>query len=107
MRGLPPAAGPKILSFEEREKNRRARRVQGHYCAGELEARQNGTYVEPPLGDHLVTEGFTKRPPNGRMRGLDGRFVRDPVPNHKRVPPIVPHNKGKTFNKKTRTYVPR
>lgn len=37
MASLPPAAGPKALPFEEREKNRRARKVQGDYSQAQLD----------------------------------------------------------------------
>ena len=44
--------------------------------------------------DHYRTE-------DGRLHHKDtGRYVKDPVPQHRRIKPVVPWNKGKKMKKK-------
>lgn len=88
---MPPAAAPKALPHIELEKNRKARRVQGNYCDGELE-KQRHKEEKPKLYAKRANRTFAFRDSHEVLREPDGRFKEETAPKHKR-PARIPWDK--------------
>ena len=74
---------------------------QGLYELEQQRKAKKGFVVEPvwPTDKHS-----TIRTADGRLRNEHSRkFVKDFLPNHKRMPPISPWNKGKKYKRKVKT----
>ncbi len=83
----PPGWKPPPERIKEYERNRSI----GLFIKGLHDAEQARKKKRKPTVDHITDF----RSADGRLRAKDsGRFVTDPVPNHKRTKPIIPWNKG-------------
>lgn len=88
---MPPAAAPKALPHSELEKNRKARRIQGNYCDGELE-KQIRKEENPKRYAKNADRIFDGRDSHNVLRERDGRFKKETTPKHKR-PVRIPWDK--------------
>lgn len=71
---------------------------QGLYEFEQQRKAKKGFVVEPVKQTDKHSVHRTK---DGRLRNLEsGKFVKDPVLNHKRSPPINPWNNGKKMGKR-------
>ncbi|HEY0964184.1 MAG TPA: hypothetical protein VGE31_00080 [Candidatus Paceibacterota bacterium] len=73
------------------ERDERQAHTVGMFLKGMHEAEETKQAKRKPSATHL--KPFRSR--DGRLRQPNGKWAKDPTPNHKRVPPIRPWNKGK------------
>ena len=98
MVGTPPGHKPpgwKRPSGMGYERQERQAHAVGGFFKGINDAKETKRAKRKSFLEHRVNF----RSDDGRLRAGTGIFVKDPTPNHKRVPPIVPWNKGKKLKK--------